>query len=257
MDTEAVLRRQRAAQRAFHRMLDGASPGARFVERDDGIGYLVTPARPERSLVNAVVYEDGSALRAALPELRAVYEAAGVDAWTVWVHIDDEDAAHACAEAGHVLDARPAVMWASLDEMELDDVASDRALDLDQQPPWPVLGAINDAAYGLPDNHFAAILADVDESLGSAVVARVDGTPAACAATSVAEGNAGMYMVATRPEHRGRGLATGCMRHLLREAREAGATTTTLEATIMGAPVYACMGYETVGHLEMWERRRT
>ena len=57
------------------------------------------------------------------------------------------------------------------------------------------------------------------------------------AAVSVAvhDGDAYVWLVATRPEARGRGLAGELLRAALRAARDqAGAATTTLEATAMG-----------------------
>jgi hypothetical protein len=46
------------------------------------------------------------------------------------------------------------------------------------------------------------------------------------------------------------------MRTALREARERGCTTTCLEATARGEPVYARLGYRPLGRLGMWELRR-
>ena len=72
----------------------------------------VTPAVPERSLPNSVVYESQEALIAALPELARHYDEAGIAAWTVWTPEEDEQAAAALRDAGHALDADPAAMIA-------------------------------------------------------------------------------------------------------------------------------------------------
>ena len=63
-------------------------------------------------------------------------------------------------------------------------------------------------------------------------------------------------MVATLERARGRGLATALMRQALLEARERGMETTSLQATRMGAPIYARLGYRDLGAIQMWERRR-
>ena len=42
----------------------------------------------------------------------------------------------------------------------------------------------------------------------------------------------------------------------LHDARERGATTTSLQATKMGYPLYARLGYRDLGALQMWERRK-
>jgi ribosomal protein S18 acetylase RimI-like enzyme len=83
------------------------------------------------------------------------------------------------------------------------------------------------------------------------------GRPVAGACALVAEGLAEVTMVATLSEARGRGLAAACMRRCLTRARdELGATATILEATKVGEPRYAAMGYRRAGVLGMWERRR-
>jgi len=67
--------------------------------------------------------------------------------------------------------------------------------------------------------------------------------------------DASVGWVATLPQARRRGLASGVIRAALRKARERGRTSTTLWASAMGAPVYGRLGYRTVGHLHLWERR--
>jgi ribosomal protein S18 acetylase RimI-like enzyme len=252
IDERRALERWRASHRDFHRLFAGASPGARVIERDDGILHLVCPARPERSLVNSVVYEDAAALEAALPELAAFYDAHGIEAWTVWVHPGDQDAALACLEAGHVLDATPELMWAPLETFDSGGIP---ALDLDDAPPWKLVGDLNDAAYALPPDHLSITMHGVDPGRCLRTVARVDGEPAATATVNVVGEDAHVIMVATLPAARGRGLATACMLRGLARARERGATSTTLEATQLGRPVYERMGYRSLGTLGMWERR--
>jgi GNAT superfamily N-acetyltransferase len=65
-----------------------------------------------------------------------------------------------------------------------------------------------------------------------------------------------VYLVATLPEARGRGLATALMSHALLEARERGCTTTSLQSSARGRPVYARLGYREIGVVQMWERRQ-
>jgi GNAT superfamily N-acetyltransferase len=270
MDEREVLARHRASHRAFHRLFAGASPGAEVVERDDGILHLVCPARPERSLVNAVVYEDGAPLIGALDELAAFYDERAIDAWTVWVHVGDYEVAEACRRAGHTLDATPELMWSPLDALDLAPAAVGRVVsegwtevdppagvvELDEAPPWKLVGDINDAAYGLPPDHLSITMHGVDPGRCLRTVARLDARPVATATVNVVGEDAHVLLVATLPEARGRRLAEACMRNALARARERGATTTTLEATAMGRPVYERMGYRALGALGMWERRR-
>jgi GNAT superfamily N-acetyltransferase len=66
-----------------------------------------------------------------------------------------------------------------------------------------------------------------------------------------------VYLVATLPEARGRGLATALVSHALREARTRGCATSSLQATARGRPVYERLGYRSIGAAQMWERRST
>lgn len=256
VDDASLIARQALSQRGFYRMLDGASPGARVVELDGGVQAAITPVRPERSIFNAVVYDDATALEAALPALAAAYDDAGVIAWTVWVRPGDRRAAVALERAGHVLDANPALMAAALDEIDLEPRAD---VDLDPEPELAVAARLNDASYGIPEERtFAAALAGgVTDAAARLYIARHDGRPACTVLARPEDGDCGIYFVATAPDAQGRGLASELLRRALGDARDGGCTTTSLEATKRGEPVYTRMGYRALGNLEMWERRRT
>ena len=86
MDARDVLALQRPAHRAFYRLFDGASAGARSTSATDGLLVCVCPARPERSLrQRGPLRRRGRAGRGA-PGAGRPYAGAGVEAWTVWVH---------------------------------------------------------------------------------------------------------------------------------------------------------------------------
>ena len=87
-------------------------------------------------------------------------------------------------------------------------------------------------------------------------LARAHGVPACTVLAYEEDAECGIYLVATLPEARGRGLATALMRHALLEARERGCTTTSLQATMRGRPMYQRLGYTDIGAVHMWERRR-
>lgn len=80
---------------------------------------------------------------------------------------------------------------------------------------------------------------------------RVDGRAVATATASVSDGFVGVYVVATRPEARGRGYgesvtwaAALCRPEL----------PSTLQASDMGRPLYERMGYRTVAEFTVWVR---
>ena len=55
---------------------------------------------------------------------------------------------------------------------------------------------------------------------------------------------------------RRRGLATDVMHRVALDAREAGCTSATLQATNLGEKLYKALGYRKVSDMQLWERRR-
>lgn len=242
--------RQARALRGFYRAMTEATPGGVVVERD-GVQAAIVDVAPDLSIPNGVVYADGAALRAQLGDLAGLYAAAGVRAWTVWVRPGDDETAAALRAAGHKLDGEPALMTGELAAMAL---GARRDLDLVPDPGWATIAALNDAAWGV--HGFGLALDGVDPGFGRRYVACHDGRPAACVVTWTDDAHVTVVLVATDPPARGRGLCGELMRTALREARDAGARTTSLEASGAGLPIYAPLGYEAHGRLALYERRR-
>ena len=219
---------------------------ARWVERD-GVGALVTPYVPNRSIVNCVIYTRGSDIEAAYDDLEQEY--ADVEAWTVWVPESDTEVARFLESRGHVLDADPAMMV-------LDLPSYSPALPVADWKPATVeeLARINEAAYPWKDGSMERAM------LGSAFdddEFRLYLTADSCVlGIADCEGDAGVFFVATLPEARGRGLAGGLLAAAMVEARDRGCDISTLQATKMGEPVYARLGYRRFGAIQMWEKRR-
>jgi GNAT superfamily N-acetyltransferase len=217
----------------------------------EGVKAAVLPACPDRSVVNCVVYSRAGALGAALDQVDEEYARAGVRAWTVWVPDYDAEVAELLERAGHTLDARPAAMVAELDRLELPPPAE---LDL-IEPDMGDAARVNDAAYGFAGD-FERAMHSVPPEPAHLYLARADGVPACTALTYEEDGECGVYLVATLPEARGRGLATALMTRALLEARGRGCTTSSLQATMRGRPMYQRLGYADIGAVHMWERRR-
>ena len=115
--SDANWERMLASMRVFFRPVGEATDGYRTIERD-GVLASVTPAVPDRSLPNSVVYENEDALAGMLDELAGVYDEAGVRAWTVWTPQHHERTRELLSREGHVLDADPAAMILELAEAE-------------------------------------------------------------------------------------------------------------------------------------------
>jgi GNAT superfamily N-acetyltransferase len=233
------------------RVIAAGTNGARTLERD-GVVAAVTPSSPERSVFNSVLHEGPEALAAALNELASAYEDAGVRAWTVWVPEEDRASAALLESAGHELDAAPTAMvldMAELADLEPGDLDWDEAL---IEEVW----RINDLAYGDGPGTFERGIGRPAKGTYRFYRARLDGKPSCVVGTMDVDGDCGVYWVATLPEARGRGLTTRLMRVALSEGRERGCDISTLQATQLGAPIYARLGYRDIGTLQMWERRR-
>lgn len=250
MDDAALRARRVASQTAWLSVLGRASDGAEVIELE-GVRGSIVPARADRSIVNGVAYTDTGALLASLDALDRRFAEAGIEAWTVWVPDADRDAAGALEAAGHRLDGVPRDMGAVLDDMDLEPRAE---LERDADPTWLDIAEVNEAAYygSSGGEYFGPALERLE---ARPHLARLDGGPACSVVILDADGDAYVQLVATRPEAQRRGLAGELLRLALNEARERGCTTTTLEATAAGAPVYARLGYRELGVVQMWERR--
>lgn len=219
---------------------------ARWVERN-GIGALVSPNVPERSIANCVIYERGSDIEAAYGWLEEGY--AESNAWTVWVPESDRDTAAFLESRGHELDAEPAMMVLDLDGWQPPvEPASWQPASVEE------LARINDAAYPWRDRSMErAILQSAFDDGEFRLYITED---AAVLGIDDTSGDAGVFFVATLPEARGRGLATRLLAAAMVEARDRGCDISTLQATKMGEPLYARLGYQRFGAIQMWEKRR-
>jgi len=244
--TQELVTAQVEGHHAWYRTF--AAAGSRLA-RFGSAQAVVTTARPERSLVNAVVYSDPGDVP--LDELAEFFEP--VQAWCVWVQPGHDGLAAACAARGMTIDGTPMLMAAPIDEADL--AARDVPAEIGAGS-WEEMGAINDAAYGLPAEHFAPVMRRLPKDGYRLAVARRDGVALACAGALIDRENAEVVFVATLADARRQGLAAECMRTTLRAAAQEGCTTTTLEATAAGEPVYAAMGYRSFGRYRMMESRR-
>jgi GNAT superfamily N-acetyltransferase len=239
--------------RAVFRLFSHGSEGARVVALD-GVVALVTPATPERSVLNSVLYADPTRLERALGELTDLYADAGIEAWTVWVHPGDRETAGRLEQRGHKLDATPAAMGREIAGAE---AHMPRGVEWTREADLAELLRVNDGAYGWAETRpWTRALGGLPPDRARVYLARVDGEPACTLLIYDHAGDCTVWLVATLKPARGRGLAYGLLGQALVDARERGCTTTTLQATKLGEPVYARLGYRSLGTIEMWERRR-
>jgi GNAT superfamily N-acetyltransferase len=250
VDDREGWRRLVASLAQWSRTIDGASDGMRALERD-GVVATVTPAAPERALVNDVVYWDAPSLELVYDELEDAYRAAQIEAFTVWVPDTDVATQELLAARGHFLDSDPEAMVLDLDVVERPPEPP--GLDRDVDPR--TVTRLNDRAYGMPGS-FERALGELEVGEGVFLYAAGEGdAPSSCLLAFDHDRDCSVWLVATLPEARGEGLATALMATALADGRERGCTTSTLEATDLGRPVYERLGYRSLGKIQMWERR--
>jgi ribosomal protein S18 acetylase RimI-like enzyme len=255
MYSEAELRaRQKGSQRAFYRAMANGSSGAALVDLD-GIQATVVPAREWFSIFNSAFYDDPARLEREHAALAAAYEAAGVKAWAVWVPPDEPRAPALLRRRGHVRDTTPMVFAADIDAL---DLAPRRELDVVRAPSWKLVAQVNDRAYGVLEPwSLAAVFETMADPRSQLHVACAGGEAASALIAREQDDDCYFWFVATTPDARGAGLASELMRHALREARERGCTTTTLESTAAAEAMYTHLGYTPLGRYETWESRTT
>jgi GNAT superfamily N-acetyltransferase len=251
VDAIDAFRRMQRSMRVTARLFAAGAPDSRVLEID-GVTGTIAPATPDRSVMNGVVVEDFARLAGVLEEFAAAYDDAGVRAWTVWVPDHELAARELLAGAGHKLDATPAAMLLDLSELQAPSAPAP-----EWSGEWDMegVGAVSDAAYGDRPGKFAAAMAGLPAGSGHLYLVRDSGRPVSFVLMHDDQENCEFWMAATVPEARGRGLVSALLHRALLDAREHGCTTSTTQATRMGEPVYARLGYRKFGTIEMWERR--
>jgi GNAT superfamily N-acetyltransferase len=240
-----------ACMSAFQAALGLAARGGRAFERD-GVTAAIVPGLPDLALANAAVYHEAAGLGSVLPLLERAYVEAGVRRSLIWVPPGDEGARDALGAAGYALDSEAPAMALELDRLPPEDDPLD---DWSDTPDPAEIAQIVERSYGLQDGAIHAAIRGWLEP-ATAYVARLDGRPACCL-TLIRQGpDAGVFLVGTIPEARGRGLALRLLLHALHAARAAGASVSTLQSSRLGYPVYQRLGYVELCRLGMWERGR-
>ena len=105
------------------------------------------------------------------------------------------------------------------------------------------------ATYGMPEEVAPAALGPPEVTIAPHIrsfVAYKDGRPLSAAMVILSHGVAGVYWVGTRPEARGMGLAELCTRAATNAGFDLGGRLVTLQASVMGEPIYRRMGYVEV-----------
>jgi GNAT superfamily N-acetyltransferase len=242
----------RSGQPPMYRPLAEASGGR--IWKKEGVLASIIPAAPERSIFNSVFYRHAPGVITQLDAIAREYEEAGVKAWTVWVPEKDKGVAKQLERAGHKLDAEPRDMAMALADLRAPD--PDPELEIAERDDYEAMARINEAAYGYPEGDFAVVAGSPAPGL-RIYFGRLEGKDVCTLGIAAYKSDAVVVWVAALPEARGRGISGRVLARALEDARQGGLETTTLQATELGTPVYAKLGYRDYGAMQMWERRQS
>jgi len=231
--------------------------GGRVVT-DGGLTYLVG-SHPTPIIINTVFRIDPAVPPAdVLARSRAFYRSIGHEFTMLTSDQSDQDLNDAAEDAGwqmavklpvmvcrSVLPGLPLPTGVSIRRADpVGDIASFRMVVRDGF-------AREDAEIAAAETVFASSAAlDAPDTAG--LIASIDGRDVAAALVNVIDGMGYVGWVGTVPEYRRRGLGDAVSRAATNAAFELGARIVALEASPMGLPIYAKMGYEIVATDRIW-----
>ena len=230
-------------------LLGGDATGGTVVE-DQGVVASFVPVAPDSPTLNAVIALAETLDLDLLHSLSQRYDETNIRRWGVWADGARPQLIETLKHAGMRLTSSAPGMGAAIEDLELDGGAHTRTAEL------ATVGHVNDLAYGNPDSRLERTLAPLPPGLLHPYRADLDGRPASVAIALHHDEDCGISFVATAPHARRKGLASDVMQKVALDARDAGLTSTSLQATNLGEKLYRALGYRTVSDMQLWERRR-
>ncbi|NOJ78044.1 GNAT family N-acetyltransferase [Myxococcus xanthus] len=215
-----------------------------------GVDAFCLPGHPELSRAQQAFFHDPGALRDALPALTDFYLRLDLPGWRVVLLPGDTEGRRVLEDAGFAPDAvRSDTLGLVLGDVP--DAPPD--IPLESSETQDDMVAINKRTWGQLGGQLDVWLRPPRLPVHT-LVAKEAGVALACGMARDVGDTAGIYMVATVPEARGRGLAAQVMRGLHHQARSRGMTAAVLEATPEAKPLYQRLGYRDLGAWETWGR---
>jgi Acetyltransferase (GNAT) domain len=174
----------------------------------------------------------------------------------------DADLQAACEEAGLVIFGEPVpqmICRARLEALDPPEGITLRAVrDAAGVTDFTTVNRAAYATYGMPDDVFTDIFDRPERLLADpqarVVVAYQGSQPVATALTYVNGGVASLQWVGTVPDARHMNLGRIVTVWATNAGFDTGATSVTLQASPMGAPLYAKLGYQTMYHYHEYAR---
>jgi ribosomal protein S18 acetylase RimI-like enzyme len=217
-----------------------------------GVDAFSLPALPREPRFQQAYFPDAGALSAALPALKDFYRGQGIPAWRVVATAGQDEGGRVLGAAGYRPDPRQTDAMGLVLE-EVPDVPP--AIPLDSPRTQEDVVALNIAAWGGESASLLEVWNRPPPLPVHTRVAREAGRALSCGFALDVGDTAGIYMVATAPEARGRGLASEVVRGLLAGARARGKVASVLQSTPQGVGVYRRLGYRELGAWVSWVYR--
>jgi GNAT superfamily N-acetyltransferase len=221
---------------------------------EDGGGWVLGAGGSSHPAIsNAAFRRDDDFDAAELVTLARDFFAARKRGFSIWARTtpEDGDLIQAAEAAGLevVFEMPEMTLGGPVEEPPLPPGAELSRLTLAEQADdyWQVAIAAY-ASIGFPAEVFSGYT-DHDRLLAENVVAFIaylDGNPVSIAMTIVSHGVAGVYWVGSLEAARGKGLGRVVTAAATNAGLAMGAEVASLQASVMGKPVYLAMGYETV-----------
>lgn len=246
-------------ERAHLNLIDSSR---QFFELDPGAaveaepGWLFGAGSAEHPVISNAAFRRDDGLDAAELLTRASeFFAARQRGFSIWVRAgraEDEDLEAAAEAAGFQAVYEMPEMLLRGGKLEPEPTPSGTELrKLGDESEAPDFWAVAKDAYltnGFPPEVFAGYTdhAGLFADNVAAFIARVEGEPASIAMTIVSDAVAGIYWVGSREHARGLGLGRAVTVAATNAGLELGAEIASLQASPMGRPIYAKLGYEAV-----------
>ncbi|HWH43674.1 MAG TPA: GNAT family N-acetyltransferase [Thermoleophilaceae bacterium] len=239
----------------------GRLPGG-SVHEEDGLVWFETGIRhlPYNGVVRSRL-PDGSAADEAIGRVLGRMAERGADVWwAVHPTATPADLAERLAAFGLERVERVTFMYRDLDELV--DAPAESGLTILEVGDADTVRAYSDLTisyWEVPPEEREAVAAIQRNVIpsgfpGRRFLALLDGEPVAKGALSFAAppGVAGIYGMSVLPAARGRGVAAGLTRLLLRHARESGCRRVVLHSTDMAVSLYRRAGFTVCGEGEVF-----
>lgn len=249
--TDAELSARMRENLVAYKQLQGADAALRHLSLP-GVEASALLPQPTMLFQQMVVYTHPEALAEALGPLDAFFREHRIPAWRVSVPTGDAEAERLLSRAGYHPADVVRVMGLTLDALPV----APPSLPLERPRDMRTLIALNEEAFGERMLHTHLWREHLPPGLHVAQL-REAGRPVAGGAALDAGDSAGIYLVATVPSARRRGLASEVMRGLLHDARARGLAASVLQSTELGHGVYKRLGYRDVDGWTNWVRRAT